>query len=42
MGNLSSSQVSFALDALEQTLKAVGYEFNLGAGRGAAREILGD
>ena len=42
MGNLSSSQISFALDALEQTLKAVGYEFNLGAGRGAAREILGE
>ncbi len=42
MGNLSTSQIYFALDALEQTLKTIGFEFNQGAGRRAAREILGD
>jgi len=42
MGNLSSSQVYFALDALEQTLKTIGYAFEAGAGRGAAKAILGD
>jgi alanine-glyoxylate transaminase/serine-glyoxylate transaminase/serine-pyruvate transaminase len=41
MGNLSSSQVYFALDTLEQTLKAMGYGFELGAGRRAAQTILG-
>jgi alanine-glyoxylate transaminase/serine-glyoxylate transaminase/serine-pyruvate transaminase len=42
MGNLSSSQVYFALDALEQTLKTIGYAFEAGAGRGAAKAILGN
>jgi aspartate aminotransferase-like enzyme len=42
MGNLSTSQIYFALDALEQTLKNIGFEFHQGAGRRAAREILGD
>jgi len=42
MGNLSSSQVYFALDALEQTLKTIGYGFEQGSGRRAARAILGD
>jgi aspartate aminotransferase-like enzyme len=42
MGNLSTSQVYFALDALEQTLQTVGFEFPPGAGRRAAREILGE
>jgi aspartate aminotransferase-like enzyme len=42
MGNLSSSQVYFALDALEQTLKTIGYSFEAGAGRGAAKAILGN
>ncbi len=41
MGNLSSSQILFALDALEQTLKSIGYRFEPGAGRGAAKAILG-
>jgi aspartate aminotransferase-like enzyme len=41
MGNLSSSQVYFALDALEQTLKTIGYGFEQGAGRRAAKAILG-
>jgi aspartate aminotransferase-like enzyme len=42
MGNLSPSQVYFALDALEQSLKTIGFGFSQGAGRQAAREILGD
>jgi len=42
MGNLSSSQVYFALDVLEQTLKTIGYGFEQGSGRRAARAILGD
>ena len=42
MGNLSSSQIYFALDALEQTLGTLGFPFNPGAGRRAAREILGE
>jgi len=42
MGNLSPSQVYFALDALEQSLKTIGFDFSQGAGRRAAREILGD
>jgi aspartate aminotransferase-like enzyme len=40
MGNLSPSQVHFALDALEQTLKAMGYGFEQGVGRRAAEAIL--
>jgi aspartate aminotransferase-like enzyme len=42
MGNLSSSQVYFALDTLEQTLKTIGYAFEAGAGRRAAKAILGN
>ena len=42
MGNLSSSQVYFSLDALEQTLKMINYAFEAGAGRRAAKAILGD
>ncbi|MDH4271561.1 MAG: alanine--glyoxylate aminotransferase family protein [Candidatus Aminicenantes bacterium] len=41
MGNLSSSQIFFALDVLEQTLKTIGHAFEPGAGRGAAKAILG-
>jgi alanine-glyoxylate transaminase/serine-glyoxylate transaminase/serine-pyruvate transaminase len=41
MGNLSSSQILFALDALEQTLKSIGYGFEPGVGRAAAKTILG-
>ena len=42
MGNLSLSQVYFALDALEQTLKTIGYAFEMGSGRRAAKAILGE
>jgi aspartate aminotransferase-like enzyme len=42
MGNLSSSQVYFSLDALEQTLKMINYALEAGAGRRAAKAILGD
>ena len=42
MGNLSSSQVYFALDTLEQTLKTLGYTFEAGAGCRAAKAIIGD
>ena len=41
MGNLSSPQVYFAFDALEQTLKTAGHTFEAGAGRSAAKAILG-
>ncbi len=41
MGNLSSSQVLFALDALGAALKACGHAVEPGAGREAARAILG-
>jgi alanine-glyoxylate transaminase / serine-glyoxylate transaminase / serine-pyruvate transaminase len=42
MGNLSSSQVYFALDALELTLKTMGHAFEAGAARAAAKAILGN
>ncbi len=42
MGNLSSSQIDFALNALEQTLKTIGYDFEPGAARRAAKAILGN
>jgi len=42
MGNLSSSQVYFALDALELTLKTIGRTIEEGAGRRAAKAILGN
>jgi aspartate aminotransferase-like enzyme len=42
MGNLSPSQVYFAIDALEQTLKTFGCGSGQGAGRRAAKAILGD
>lgn len=40
MGNLSVSQVLFALDALERSLSSVGYSFKPGSGLEAARKIL--
>ncbi len=40
MGNLSASQVLFAIDALERTLTSLGYSFQPGSGLGAAKEIL--
>ena len=42
MGNLSSSQAYFALDALELTLKTLSRAVEPGIGRRAARAILGD
>lgn len=41
MGNLSASQVYFALEALETTLSSLGYTFAKGSGVQAARAILG-
>ncbi len=41
MGNLSFSQVYFALDALERTLSSLGFNFKPGSGLKAAQEILG-
>ncbi len=40
MGNLSYSQVYFALDAVEKTLQSLGYELDSGSGVQAARTIL--
>ncbi|MGB2764034.1 MAG: alanine--glyoxylate aminotransferase family protein [Candidatus Aminicenantaceae bacterium] len=40
MGNLSVSQVFFALDALERTLSSLGYAFKEGSGLQAAKAIL--
>jgi len=40
MGNLSYSQVEFAVAALENTLSSLGYAFEAGAGLNAAKEIL--
>lgn len=40
MGNLSSAQVYFALEAIEKTLQSLGHRVEIGAGREAAREIL--
>jgi alanine-glyoxylate transaminase/serine-glyoxylate transaminase/serine-pyruvate transaminase len=40
MGNLSVSQVYFALDALERTLSSLGYKFEVGSGIKAAKAIL--
>lgn len=40
MGNLSASQVLFAIDALERTLSSLGYSFQPGSGLGAAKEVL--
>lgn len=40
MGNLSSSQILFALDALEASLRGCGHDVQPGAARRAARAIL--
>lgn len=40
MGNLSVSQVYYALGALEKTLQSLDYKFELGSGMQAARTIL--
>lgn len=41
MGNLSYSQVDFAVGALETTLSGLGYEFQSKIAVGAARKIMG-
>lgn len=40
MGNLSVSQVYYALEALEKTLQSLDYDFELGSGVQAARSVL--
>jgi alanine-glyoxylate transaminase/serine-glyoxylate transaminase/serine-pyruvate transaminase len=40
MGNVSESQVLFALEALERTLKALGQPFDPGSSVRAARAVL--
>jgi alanine-glyoxylate transaminase / serine-glyoxylate transaminase / serine-pyruvate transaminase len=40
MGNVSGSQVLFAIEALEKTLDSMGYGFQLNSGVQAAKEIL--
>jgi len=41
MGNLSSDEVRFALEAVERTLETLGYGFKIGAGVALAQKILG-
>lgn len=40
MGNISVSQVYFAIEALERTLSSLGYKFDPGSGLKAAKAIL--
>lgn len=40
MGNLSLSQLYFALDALERTLQSLNFKFEPGAGLAASRKVL--
>jgi aspartate aminotransferase-like enzyme len=40
MGNLSSHQIIFALEAMEKTLGSLGYKFEPGRGVNAAKKIL--
>ena len=40
MGNLSFSQIYYALEALEDSLKVLGYRFEAGTGIRAAKNIL--
>jgi len=42
MGNLSTSQVYFSLEALEKTLSSLDYKFEPGSGMKAAKSILGE
>ena len=41
MGNLTAGQVRFAIEAVEKTLKALGFGFKSGAGVEAGRAVLG-
>jgi aspartate aminotransferase-like enzyme len=40
MGNLTMAQVRFAMEAVEKTLAALGYEFKPGAGKAAVDAVL--
>ncbi len=40
MGNLTSTNVKFALEAVEKTLRSIGHDFHEGAGLDAASRIL--
>jgi len=40
MGNISYSQIEFAVDAVEQTLSELGYTFHPGSGVKAVKEVL--
>ena len=40
MGNLTSAQVRFALEAVEKTLAALGYGFAAGSAVAAAEAVL--
>lgn len=40
MGNISYSQIEFAVDAVEQTLSELGYAFHPGSGVEAVKEAL--
>jgi aspartate aminotransferase-like enzyme len=40
MGNISKSQILFAIEALEKTLDSIGYVFQSKSGVQAAQEIL--
>ena len=42
MGNLSSFQVKFAIEALEKTLESLGHKFEAGSGLRAAQAVLGE
>ncbi len=42
MGNLSASQIYFALDALEKTLDSLGYRFERGSSWKAAKSVIGE
>jgi aspartate aminotransferase-like enzyme len=42
MGNLSTFQVKFAIDALEKTLELLGHKFEPGSGLRAAQAVLGE
>jgi aspartate aminotransferase-like enzyme len=42
MGNISYSQIEFAVDAVEKTLSELGYTFHPGSGVKAVKEVLQD
>ncbi|MBD3414640.1 MAG: aminotransferase class V-fold PLP-dependent enzyme [Candidatus Aminicenantes bacterium] len=40
MGNISYSQIEFAMDAVEKALSEIGYEFDKGSGLKAVKQVL--